>query len=94
MPLKAPSTAISAHEISATTTHATAPQLVAVMYSPGIRTPIADWQRVNRQEQRRRYFLEPLLGLTGGSLQGRRVLDLGCSAGFWYTSRSAPPAIR
>jgi SAM-dependent methyltransferase len=52
-------------------------------FEGGIRTPIADWHRVNRQEQRRRYFLEPLLGLTGGSLQGRRVLDLGCSAGFW-----------
>jgi tRNA (mo5U34)-methyltransferase len=52
-------------------------------FEGGIRTPIADWQRVNRQEQRRRYFFEPLLRLTGGSLEGRRVLDLGCSSGFW-----------
>jgi tRNA (mo5U34)-methyltransferase len=52
-------------------------------FEGGISTPIADRQRVNRQEQRRRYFFEALLGLTGGSLQGRRVLDLGCSSGFW-----------
>jgi SAM-dependent methyltransferase len=52
-------------------------------FENGIRTPIADWQRVNRQVQRRRHFFEPLLSLTGGSLKGRRVLDLGCSSGYW-----------
>lgn len=52
-------------------------------FEGGIRTPIADWQRVNRQLERRRHFFEPLLSLTGGTLAGRRVLDLGCSSGYW-----------
>ena len=52
-------------------------------FENGVRTPIGDWQRVNRQAQRRRHFFEPLLSLTGGSLAGKRVLDLGCSSGFW-----------
>jgi len=49
----------------------------------GLATPVASAWRVRRAEQRRRYFFEPLLGLTGGTLRGRRVLDLGCNAGFW-----------
>lgn len=49
----------------------------------GITTPVASAWRVRRQELRRRYFFEPLLALTGGTLAGRRVLDLGCNAGFW-----------
>jgi tRNA (mo5U34)-methyltransferase len=49
----------------------------------GITTPVASEWRVQRQEQRRRYFFEPLLTAAGGSLRGRRVLDLGCNAGFW-----------
>jgi 2-polyprenyl-3-methyl-5-hydroxy-6-metoxy-1,4-benzoquinol methylase len=49
----------------------------------GLSTPVASAWRVRRAEQRRRYFFEPLLGLTGGTLRGRRVLDLGCNAGFW-----------
>jgi SAM-dependent methyltransferase len=48
-----------------------------------IRTPMPDRGMVNRHKQRQRYFFEPLLALTGGSLRGRRVLDLGCNAGFW-----------
>ncbi len=52
-------------------------------FDGGVRTPVADRERVNRHEQRRRYFFEALLRVTGGSLEGRRVLDLGCNAGFW-----------
>ncbi len=52
-------------------------------FDDGVSTPVPDWSRVNRHEQRRRYFFDALLGLTGGTLQGRRVLDLGCNAGFW-----------
>jgi len=52
-------------------------------FDGGVRTPIADRQRVNRQLQRRRHFFDPLLSLTGGDLAGRRVLDLGCSSGYW-----------
>jgi SAM-dependent methyltransferase len=36
-----------------------------------------------RTEQQRRYFFEPLLELAGGSLEGRRVLDIGCGDGYW-----------
>jgi 2-polyprenyl-3-methyl-5-hydroxy-6-metoxy-1,4-benzoquinol methylase len=48
-----------------------------------VRTPIFDPAHVNRHAQRKRYFFEPLVRLCGGSLAGRRVLDLGCNAGFW-----------
>ncbi len=49
----------------------------------GIATPVASNWRVARQELRRSYFFEPLLAAAGGTLRGRRVLDLGCNAGFW-----------
>lgn len=49
----------------------------------GVTTPVADERLVNRQYQRYRYFFKPLLEACGGSLRGRRVLDLGCNAGFW-----------
>lgn len=52
-------------------------------FDGGVRTPLTDPARANRQVQRRRYFFEALLRLTGGSLAGKRVLDLGCSSGFW-----------
>jgi SAM-dependent methyltransferase len=48
-----------------------------------VRTPISDERLVNRHEQRRRYFFDPLVELCGGSLEGLRILDLGCNAGFW-----------
>ncbi len=46
-------------------------------------TPIFDRSHVNRHKQRKRYFFNPLVTLCGGSLAGKRVLDLGCSAGYW-----------
>jgi SAM-dependent methyltransferase len=49
----------------------------------GVRTPIFNRAHVNRNEQRKSYFFAPLLRLCGGSLAGKRVLDLGCNAGFW-----------
>jgi 2-polyprenyl-3-methyl-5-hydroxy-6-metoxy-1,4-benzoquinol methylase len=42
-----------------------------------------DQRMANRHAQRYRYFFEPLLRLNGGSLQGHRILDLGCNAGYW-----------
>lgn len=49
----------------------------------GITTPISDKSRINRHEQRRQYLFDPLLAPFGGSLAGKRVLDLGSNAGFW-----------
>jgi SAM-dependent methyltransferase len=52
-------------------------------FDGGVKTPVADRKKVTRSEQRRRYFFDALLRVTGGSLSGHRVLDLGCSAGYW-----------
>lgn len=52
-------------------------------FDGGVATPVPDSSIANRQRQRRAYFFEPLLELCGGTLAGRRVLDLGCSAGWW-----------
>ena len=49
----------------------------------GIKTPITQKYRVNAHSQRRRYFFDPLVELCGGSLKDKRVLDLGCNAGYW-----------
>jgi tRNA (mo5U34)-methyltransferase len=46
-------------------------------------TPIWDETWANRHWQRKKYFFDPLVQLFGGSLRGKRVLDLGCNAGFW-----------
>ena len=37
----------------------------------------------NRSTQRQHIFFDRLLSLTGGSLAGMKVLDLGCNAGYW-----------
>jgi tRNA (mo5U34)-methyltransferase len=52
-------------------------------FDGGVSTPVPSREVINRHEQRRRYFFDALLAVTGGSLQGHRVLDLGCNAGFW-----------
>lgn len=52
-------------------------------FEDGIVTPVARIGQINRQEQRRRYFFDALLSVTGGTLSGRSVLDLGCNAGLW-----------
>jgi tRNA (mo5U34)-methyltransferase len=49
----------------------------------GVLTPIWQDDHINRHHQRERYFLDPLVELLGGSLEGKRVLDLGCNAGWW-----------
>jgi SAM-dependent methyltransferase len=50
----------------------------------GIVTPIFDPHHVNRHKQRAGYFFNPLVNhCCGGSLAGKRVLDLGCNAGYW-----------
>jgi SAM-dependent methyltransferase len=52
----------------------------------GHRTPIFDPSHRNRHEQRRAYLFRPILEHYGGSLAGRRVLDLGSNAGWWALS--------
>ena len=52
----------------------------------GVRTPIFERAHVNRHQQRKNYFFAPLVRLCGGTLAGKRVLDLGCNAGFWSLS--------
>jgi SAM-dependent methyltransferase len=52
-------------------------------FDNGITTPIYHKKFVNRHVQRRKYFFDALLTVTGGSLRGHRVLDLGCNAGYW-----------
>lgn len=52
-------------------------------FDGGVATPLMNLELINRHEQRRRYFFTALLDLYGGSLQGQRVLDLGCNAGYW-----------
>ena len=50
----------------------------------GIVTPVGKPEKAsNRVTQRRRYFFDRLLSVTGGDLKGMRVLDLGCNAGYW-----------
>src|SRR5215217_1752096 len=49
----------------------------------GIVTPIFDPAHVNRHRQRKAYFFAPLVRLCGGTLAGKKVLDLGCNAGYW-----------
>lgn len=49
----------------------------------GVRTPISNPEFANRHRERKRYLFDPLVRLCGGSLEGKRVLDLGCNAGFW-----------
>ena len=52
----------------------------------GVITPIYKKDSVNRHIQRRRIGFEPLVNVAGGSLRGRRVLDLGCNSGWWSLS--------
>jgi len=49
-------------------------------------TPIFQEDHVNRHEQRKKHFFDPLVKWYGGDLHGKRVLDLGCNAGFWSLS--------
>lgn len=47
----------------------------------GVLTPIHRPEWINRHRQRKRYFFDPLA--KAGGFAGKRVLDLGCNAGFW-----------
>ena len=56
-------------------------------------TPIFKKSHVKRHAQRKKHFFDPLVGLFGGSLEGKRLLDLGCNAGFWSLCAARPGAI-
>ncbi len=47
----------------------------------GVLTPIHREEWINRHRQRKHYFFDPLA--KAGAFAGKRVLDLGCNAGFW-----------
>jgi 2-polyprenyl-3-methyl-5-hydroxy-6-metoxy-1,4-benzoquinol methylase len=49
-----------------------------------VQTPIRELSWVNRHRQRKKYFFDPLS--RAGAFRGKRVLDLGCNAGFWALS--------
>jgi tRNA (mo5U34)-methyltransferase len=53
----------------------------------GARTVEADWPPGKglrgRHWQRYRHVFPALLSLTGGSLEGKTALDVGCNCGFW-----------
>ncbi len=49
-------------------------------------TPIRKRTRVNRHKQRKKHFFDPVVQLFGGTLAGKRVLDLASNAGFWSLS--------
>jgi len=46
-------------------------------------SPLVDKGRILRHKERKKYFFDLLVQLLGGSLVGKRVLDIGCNAGFW-----------
>jgi SAM-dependent methyltransferase len=48
----------------------------------GHRTPLAP-EKVEKHRMRDEHFMQPMIEHFGGSLAGKRVLDLGCNAGFW-----------
>lgn len=49
----------------------------------GYKTPLAARESAVRHRQRKAYFFEPVVEALGGSLAGKRVLDLGCNEGFF-----------
>jgi 2-polyprenyl-3-methyl-5-hydroxy-6-metoxy-1,4-benzoquinol methylase len=46
-------------------------------------TPVINKLSLTRFPERKNYFFDPLVDLLGGSLKGKRVLDIGCNAGFY-----------
>jgi 2-polyprenyl-3-methyl-5-hydroxy-6-metoxy-1,4-benzoquinol methylase len=50
----------------------------------GVLTPIHEKSWINRHRQRKRHFFDPLA--SSGYFAGKRVLDLGCNAGYWSLS--------
>ncbi|MCS7306727.1 MAG: class I SAM-dependent methyltransferase [Thermoguttaceae bacterium] len=49
----------------------------------GYKTPVAKPEWAIRHQMRRQYLMGPVLEVFGGTLAGRRVLDLGCNEGYF-----------
>ncbi len=49
----------------------------------GHKTPVELPYAAVRHRQRKSYFFDPAVAALGGSLAGRRVLDLGCNEGYF-----------
>lgn len=52
----------------------------------GVKTPLRHADSAVRHPQRKAYFFHPMLELLGGSLAGKRVLDLGCNQAYFSLS--------
>tara|TARA_Y100000287_G_C14206113_1_gene348237 strand:+ start:474 stop:1307 length:834 start_codon:yes stop_codon:yes gene_type:complete len=46
-------------------------------------TPVHSKRAVEVTKERINYFLDPLIEFCGGSLKGKRILDIGCNSGFF-----------
>lgn len=49
-------------------------------------TPVPDSTSPSRTLERRAYILDSLISSFGGSFKGKRILDIGCNAGYWSLS--------
>lgn len=49
----------------------------------GRKTPVKDRTSIIRHEQRKDYFFKELVKLNGGTLAGKRLLDMGCNEGYF-----------
>ena len=46
-------------------------------------TPPVSMNSVKVTNQRVDYFIKPLIKFCGGSLKGKKILDIGCNSGFF-----------
>jgi hypothetical protein len=51
----------------------------------GVKTPIHEPAWANRHRQRRAYMMPPLVEAAGGTLRGKRVLDLAATRAFGHS---------
>ena len=49
----------------------------------GLYTPVLNNHAIEVTNQRINYCIDPLINFCGGSLKGKKILDVGCNAGFF-----------
>ena len=49
----------------------------------GVYTPLVNNHAIEVTNQRVNYCIDPLINFYGGSLKGKKILDIGCNAGFF-----------